>query len=105
VGLADRRDRRAADFGRFIVANHFPEANVDREYERERQAVLHVAQLPGWPHHQIDRLLVRCRRVGTTSLRVDACERVHASPRDDVWASDHFGLVADLSVLPPRPAT
>ena len=156
--------------GRFLVANHFPDAAVDHEYERERQAVmvtrrireladandlpvvlagdldaepdaaslrfltgrqslhgvgeayvrawevvhpgepcwtldpvnaLHAAQLPGWPYQQIDHILVRCNRAGTTSFRVDACERVHTNPRDGVWASDHFGLAADLSVINP----
>lgn len=151
--------------GRLIIANYFPDASVDREYERERQAVvlarrlseltrttdvpvivagdfdaepdaaslrfftgrqslagtsvayvrawdvthpgepcptldpanpLHAEQLPGWPYHQIDHLLVKCCRAGTASLRIDACERVFTEPVDGVWASDHYGLTADL---------
>lgn len=58
--------------------------------------------MPGWPYREIDHILVRCGRDGLASLLVEACERVHDSPRDGVWASDHYGLVADL-VLPPPP--
>lgn len=51
---------------------------------------LHAEQLPDWPFTQIDHVLVR------GEVTVVACERVHDSPRDGVWASDHYGLVADL---------
>lgn len=59
--------------------------------------------MPGWPYREIDHILVQCRRDGLASLVVRACERVHDRPRDGVWASDHYGLVADL-VVPPPPA-
>jgi endonuclease/exonuclease/phosphatase family metal-dependent hydrolase len=158
--------------GRLIVANHFPDAAVDRESERERQAAivaqrladlvdagpastdgvpvvlagdldaepdaaslrfltgrqslngvsvayvrawdvahpgepcwtldpgnpLHAAQLPGWPYRQIDHILVRCGRSGSAGLEIEACDLVHDRPRNGIWASDHYGLVADLSV-------
>ena len=61
-----------------------------------------ATRMPGWPYREIDHILVRCRRDGLASLLVAACERVHDRPRDGVWASDHYGLVADL-VLPPPP--
>ncbi len=162
-----------APIGRFLVANHFPDATVDRENERERQAVvlarrlavlaerddvpvliagdldaepdaaslrfltgrqsvdgfsvayvrawdvvhpgescwtldpanpLHAAQLPGWPYHQIDHVLVKTGRSGTSSFTVEACELVHTRPRDGVWASDHFGLVTDLRICLPQTA-
>ncbi|WP_203137167.1 endonuclease/exonuclease/phosphatase family protein [Microbacterium sp. JZ31] len=57
-----------------------------------------AATMPGWPYRQLDHLLVRCRRDGLASLLVASCERVHVRPRDGVWASDHYGLVADLVV-------
>lgn len=57
--------------------------------------------MPGWPYREIDHILVQCRRDGLASLLVESCERVHDRPRDGVWASDHYGLVADLVVPPP----
>jgi hypothetical protein len=41
---------------------------------------------------------------GSTAARrskVKSCERIFAEPVDGVWASDHFGVVADLK--PPEP--
>jgi endonuclease/exonuclease/phosphatase family metal-dependent hydrolase len=49
---------------------------------------------------RIDYVMVRCREYGPT-LDVRACERIFDEPVDGVWASDHFGVVADLAV-PPR---
>jgi endonuclease/exonuclease/phosphatase family metal-dependent hydrolase len=54
-----------------------------------------------WPLEQgrrIDYILVRCGRHGPT-LRIASCERVFAEPSDGVWASDHFGVTAELAVL------
>jgi len=50
---------------------------------------------------RIDYVLVRSGLHGAT-LRVARCELLHDSPVDDVWASDHFGVVADLTD-PGRP--
>lgn len=44
---------------------------------------------------RIDYVLVRAGATGP-SLRVERCERIFTEPVDGVWASDHFGLVADL---------
>ena len=55
----------------------------------------------GWPHERgrrIDYILVRCGLQGPT-LQVTGCERIFDEPVDGVWASDHFGVVADLAVL------
>lgn len=49
---------------------------------------------------RIDYVMVRCVEYGPT-LGVRACERIFDEPVDGVWASDHFGVVADLAV-PPR---
>ncbi|MDG4826462.1 endonuclease/exonuclease/phosphatase family protein [Asanoa sp. WMMD1127] len=54
-----------------------------------------------WPSRRIDYILVRCLEHGGPSLAIDSCERLHDQPVDGVWASDHFGLTADL-VAPPR---
>jgi endonuclease/exonuclease/phosphatase family metal-dependent hydrolase len=47
---------------------------------------------------EIDQILVRCRAIGPT-LRTVACERTHDLAPDGVWASDHYGVAADLSTV------
>jgi endonuclease/exonuclease/phosphatase family metal-dependent hydrolase len=151
--------------GPVVVVNHFPDAAVDRESERERQALAvhrrvrelcdadtpvvlggdldaepHAASLRfltglqsiegesasytrawdavhpfepcvtldpirnpltagmrNWPYRQIDHLLVRSAPDGLTALQIDACSLMHDEPVDGVWASDHYGLIMDLS--------
>jgi endonuclease/exonuclease/phosphatase family metal-dependent hydrolase len=46
---------------------------------------------------RIDYVLVRCNDRGPT-LDIRACARLFDEPVDGVWASDHFGVVADLAV-------
>jgi endonuclease/exonuclease/phosphatase family metal-dependent hydrolase len=58
-----------------------------------------------WPlerGRRIDYVLVRCRDHGP-SLDVGACARTFEAPLGGVWASDHFGVVADLVPPPPEP--
>jgi endonuclease/exonuclease/phosphatase family metal-dependent hydrolase len=58
-----------------------------------------------WPlelGRRIDHVLVRCREHGP-SLDITACARTFDQPVGGVWASDHFGVVADLAVAPPEP--
>jgi endonuclease/exonuclease/phosphatase family metal-dependent hydrolase len=50
---------------------------------------------------RIDYVMVRCGVHGPT-LAVADCRRVFAEPVGGVWASDHFGVVADL-VVPDHP--
>jgi endonuclease/exonuclease/phosphatase family metal-dependent hydrolase len=50
---------------------------------------------------KIDHILVRSIRHGPT-LQVAHCQRVLDRPVDGVWASDHYGVLADL-VLPANP--
>jgi endonuclease/exonuclease/phosphatase family metal-dependent hydrolase len=49
---------------------------------------------------RIDYVMVRCGHYGPT-LDVVSCERAFDEAVDGVWASDHFGVVADLSVRTP----
>jgi endonuclease/exonuclease/phosphatase family metal-dependent hydrolase len=56
-----------------------------------------------WPFGRIDYVLVRCGEHGGPTLRIAACERIFDAPVGGVWASDHFGVVADLE-LPPAPS-
>ncbi len=46
---------------------------------------------------RIDYVFIRCDDYGPT-LDVRGCERLFDRPRDGVWASDHFGVVAELGV-------
>ena len=46
---------------------------------------------------RIDYVMVRCGRRGPT-LDIVSCERVFDEPVGGVWASDHFGVVADLAI-------
>lgn len=52
-----------------------------------------------WPFRRIDHILVRCGEHGGPTLTIRGCQRIFDRPRDGVWASDHFGLIAD--VAPP----
>jgi endonuclease/exonuclease/phosphatase family metal-dependent hydrolase len=58
-----------------------------------------AAQAPDWPFRRIDYIFVRCDRSGPT-LRIASCERIFDAPVDGIWASDHFGLVADSAIIP-----
>jgi endonuclease/exonuclease/phosphatase family metal-dependent hydrolase len=51
---------------------------------------------------RIDYVFVRCDELGPT-LEIAACELAFDEPVDGVWASDHFGVVADLT--PPSGET
>lgn len=58
------------------------------------------APQPGWPQElgrRIDYILVRCGDHGPT-LEISTCRLAFDEPVDGVWASDHFGVVADLVV-------
>lgn len=49
-----------------------------------------------WPFRRLDYVFVRCGEHGGPTLEVTACERIFERPVDGVWASDHFGVWADL---------
>jgi endonuclease/exonuclease/phosphatase family metal-dependent hydrolase len=54
-----------------------------------------------WPlelGRRMDYILVRCDEHGPT-LRIADCRRIFDEPVDDVWASDHFGVMAELEPL------
>jgi endonuclease/exonuclease/phosphatase family metal-dependent hydrolase len=54
-----------------------------------------------WPFRRIDYVFVRCGAHGGPTLAVEGCERIFDEPVGGVWASDHFGVCADLE-LPPQ---
>ena len=51
-----------------------------------------------WPFGRIDYVFVRCGLHGGPTLRIDRCALAFDAPIGGVYASDHFGVVADLSV-------
>jgi endonuclease/exonuclease/phosphatase family metal-dependent hydrolase len=51
-----------------------------------------------WPFRRLDYVLVRCGEHGGPTLEITRCERFLDEPVDGVWASDHFGVVADLEL-------
>jgi endonuclease/exonuclease/phosphatase family metal-dependent hydrolase len=54
-----------------------------------------------WPMERgrrIDHIMVRCADHGPT-LDITGCERIFDHPVEGVWASDHFGVVADLDTI------
>jgi endonuclease/exonuclease/phosphatase family metal-dependent hydrolase len=55
-----------------------------------------------WPFKRLDYVFVRCGDHGGPTLAVERCELVFDRPIDGVWASDHFGVVADLEPPPER---
>ena len=57
--------------------------------------LVRAGDMPLEPGRRIDYIMVRCRAHGPT-LQVADCFLVFNKPVDGVWATDHFGLVADL---------
>ncbi|GCE46136.1 hypothetical protein EI42_01149 [Thermosporothrix hazakensis] len=50
-----------------------------------------------WPFRRLDSIFVRCGEHGGPTLKITDCQRVFDQPEGDIWASDHFGLIADLT--------
>jgi endonuclease/exonuclease/phosphatase family metal-dependent hydrolase len=55
-----------------------------------------------WPFRRLDYVFVRCAEHGGPTLEITACERIFDRPVGGVWASDHFGVYADLELPAPR---
>lgn len=56
-----------------------------------------------WPFRRIDYIFVRLGAHGGNSLDIMTCERAFDESINGVWASDHFGLFADLAGPPMSP--
>ena len=86
---------------------------VNRQQEQQglsSQSRLRVATYNIWGRHgewmarravlrgrRIDQILVRCSDHGPT-LDVVACDHFLEEPVNGIWASDHFGIVADFTL-------
>jgi endonuclease/exonuclease/phosphatase family metal-dependent hydrolase len=58
-----------------------------------------------WPFRRLDYVLVRCGDHGGPTLQITRCERIFYKPVGGVWASDHFGVLAEVTTpyRPPPP--
>jgi endonuclease/exonuclease/phosphatase family metal-dependent hydrolase len=65
-------------------------------FTTENPLVLEDSNVRQEVSRRIDYVFVRCDEHGPT-LEITACELAFAEPVDGVWASDHFGVVADLA--------
>jgi endonuclease/exonuclease/phosphatase family metal-dependent hydrolase len=66
--------------------------------------LVRAGEMPTVRSRRIDYILVRSGPHGPT-LSVESCRRVLDAPTDGIWASDHFGVVADLVLPNHAPAT
>lgn len=62
------------------------------------EVVKNMRPFRDWPFRRIDYIFLRFGTHGGQALDIEACARVFDKPVDGIWASDHFGLVADLAV-------
>lgn len=67
------------------------------------QVVKGMRPFRDWPFRRIDYIFVRLGAHGGNSLDILRCERIFDESVDGKWASDHFGLFADLAA-PPLPS-
>jgi endonuclease/exonuclease/phosphatase family metal-dependent hydrolase len=67
-----------------------------------RNPLVPAGEMPRERGRRIDYVLVRCGDHGPT-LEVAACALVFDEAVDGTWASDHFGVVADLAPVPRSP--
>jgi endonuclease/exonuclease/phosphatase family metal-dependent hydrolase len=63
-----------------------------------RNPLVRSGEMPLERGRRIDHIFVRCGDHGPT-LEVEHCALAFSEPVDGVWASDHFGVVADLAPL------
>jgi endonuclease/exonuclease/phosphatase family metal-dependent hydrolase len=60
---------------------------------------LMAANKTDWPFRRIDHIFVRCdNKAGGPTLHIQTCKRIFDEPVNGIWASDHFGVMADLVV-------
>jgi endonuclease/exonuclease/phosphatase family metal-dependent hydrolase len=52
---------------------------------------------PDWPFRRIDYVLVRCGEHAGSTLNIASCDLAFDEPLHGVWATDHFGVVAELT--------
>jgi endonuclease/exonuclease/phosphatase family metal-dependent hydrolase len=53
-----------------------------------------------WPFQRIDHIFIRCAGNGVPTLRPIRCDLIFDQPEQGIWASNHFGLIADVEPSP-----
>jgi endonuclease/exonuclease/phosphatase family metal-dependent hydrolase len=53
-----------------------------------------------WPSRRLDYILVRCGDHRAPDLDILDCRLIFDQPVEGVWATDHFGVIADLAIPP-----
>ena len=86
------------------AAAHPDSAASDGHTFTPANPLVRAGEMPLERGRRIDYVLVRCAEHGPT-LDVVGCSLVFAEPVDGVWASDHFGVVADLEPPAHPPGT
>jgi endonuclease/exonuclease/phosphatase family metal-dependent hydrolase len=69
-----------------------------------RNPLVRAGQMPLERGRRIDYMMVRSGAYGP-ALDVAECRLIFDQPVDDVWASNHYGLLADLQVPDHAPGT
>lgn len=64
----------------------------------KEEVVKNMRPFRDWPFRRIDYIFARFGAHGGQAMDIVACARIFDKPVDGVWASDHFGLVADLAM-------
>lgn len=64
----------------------------------KEQVVKGTRPFRDWPFRRIDYIFVRFGPHGGSALDIVDCQRIFDQPVNGVWASDHFGLVADCAM-------
>jgi endonuclease/exonuclease/phosphatase family metal-dependent hydrolase len=103
ASMAFWRGRRAVDGVSVCYQDAWEYARPDdagRTFDLENPLV-QEGEVSTAVSRRIDYVLVRAGLFGPT-LRVRDCRRLLDRPVDGVWASDHYGVMADLA-LPPNP--
>lgn len=62
-----------------------------------RQVVKETRPFRDWPFRRIDYIFVRFGAHGGSAFDILNCERIFDRAVNGTWASDHYGLVADLA--------
>jgi endonuclease/exonuclease/phosphatase family metal-dependent hydrolase len=66
----------------------------------KEQVVKGMRPFRDWPFRRIDYIFLRLGPHAGSALDITACERIFDGSVDAIWASDHFGLIADFALAP-----
>ena len=73
------------------------QASPTREYPLRFAYAQGMRPFRDWPFRRVDYIFLRFGAHGGNALDIAGCDLAFDEPINGVWASDHFGLVADLT--------